>query len=335
MNLNLQLDVPVLFLTFNRLETTRRVFEQIKQQKPTQLFLASDGPRFSVTGEADVVHSVRRFLLDSIDWRCEVHTLFRSENLGNGLAVSSAVSWFFDQVEYGIILEDDCLPSDSFFKYARELLLHYKNETSVMHISGYNPLDISLKGTDSYYFTKIQQCWGWASWRRAWKNFSFNISADECKKFVHSRKFKQFFPHSEERRYWKRLFKEMSKTKADVWDSQWEFAIADNMGFCINPCRNLVSNIGLSNEEQYSNNIISNCNNILRYEITEINHPEEIILNNEFTDRISEEYFNIPVKHIFKYYLRRFFTDIVIHSVKKFQKFCLGKIENLKGKNAK
>lgn len=333
MNQSLQLDVPVLFLTFNRLETTKRVFEQIKKQKPSQLFLASDGPRFSIAGEADVVHSVRKFLLDSIDWRCEVHTLFRPENLGNGLAVSSAVSWFFDHVEYGIILEDDCLPSDSFFKFTSELLLHYKNETSIMHISGYNPLDISLKGTDSYYFTKIQQCWGWASWRRAWKNYSFNISPEKCKKFVRSRKFKQFFPHFAERPYWKRLFKEMTKNKADVWDSQWEFAIAENMGFCINPCRNLVSNIGLSNEK-YADNIISNCNNILRYEITDINHPEEIIFSNEFTDRISEEYFNIPINHIFKYYVN-LLLKYVVNSAKKLQNFCSGKIKKNKGTNVK
>ena len=320
MNQSQQLDVPVLFLTFNRLETARQVFEQIRKQKPTQLFLESDGPRFNKPGESDIVHSVRKFLLDSIDWRCEVHTLFRPENLGSGKAVSDAVTWFFDQVEYGIILEDDCLPSDSFFRYAKELLLKYKNETSIMQLSGNNPLDISLNGTDSYYFAKIPQCWGWASWRRAWKYFSFDITVDEYKKFVHSRKFKQVFPHIEERRYWKRVFKEMINHEIDAWDYQWEFAIAKNMGFCINPCRNLISNIGFSTDALHTADLTSKNNNALRYEITEINHPDKIILNKELSDRISEENYNIPIHNLGKYYLQHIYRDFLLHPAKKFVK---------------
>ncbi|NLK47110.1 MAG: nucleotide-diphospho-sugar transferase [Treponema sp.] len=335
MNHNKQLDVPVLFLTFNRLETTIQVFEQIKKQKPTQFFLASDGPRVDKIDEANVVHSVRKYLLDSIDWRCEVHTLFRSKNLGCGKAVSSAITWFFDNVEYGIILEDDCLPSDSFFKYAKELLLYYKKEPSVMHIGGYNPLDISLNGTDSYYFTKIHQCWGWASWRRSWKNFSYDITIEEYKNFIHSRKFKQVFPHIEERRYWKRVFREMTDQKINTWDYQWTFAILKNMGFCINPCRNLISNIGFSKDALHTTDIHNKNNNALRYEIFDINHPAEIILNKEFTDRISEEHFNIPINHLFRYYVRNIFKDIILFSMKRFVKFCINKFKDLKDKPLK
>ena len=331
MNQSQQLDVPVLFLTFNRLESARQVFEQIRKQKPTQLFLESDGPRFNKPGESDTVHSVRKFLLDSIDWRCEVHTLFRPENLGCGRAVSDAITWFFNQVEYGIILEDDCLPSDSFFKYARELLLKYKNETSIMHIAGYNPLDISLNGTDSYYFTKVHQCWGWASWRRAWNNYTFNISKDEYKRFINSRKFRQFFSHIEERRYWKRVFREMTEHKIDTWDYQWEFAIAKNMGFCINPCRNLISNIGFSTDALHTADLTSKNNNALRYEITEINHPDKIILNKELSDRISEEHYNIPIHNLGKYYLQHIYRDFLLHPAKQFIKRFYKK-NNSKGK---
>ena len=331
MNQNQQLDVPVLFLTFNRLETAKEVFAQIRKQKPSQLFLESDGPRFNKPGESDKVHSIRKFLLDSVDWRCQVHTLFRPENLGCGKAVSDAITWFFSQVEYGIILEDDCMPSDSFFKYASELLKKYKNETSIMHIAGYNPLDISLNGTNSYYFTKVHQCWGWASWSRAWKNYAFSISTTEYKKFIHSRKFKQFFPHIEERRYWKRVFGEMTEHKIDTWDYQWEFAIAKNMGFCINPCRNLVSNIGFSTDALHTADLTSKNNNALRYEITEINHPDKIILNNELSDRISEEHYNIPIHNLGKYYLQHFYRDFLLHPAKEFiKKFY--KRNNTKGK---
>ena len=121
------------------------------------MFLASDGPRTNVPDEKETVNEVRNYLLSEIDWSCKLKTLFRDENLGCGKAVSSAITWFFENVEMGIILEDDCLPSDSFFMYCRELLLKYKDNGRVMHIAGNNPLGISssFNDKDSYYFSKI------------------------------------------------------------------------------------------------------------------------------------------------------------------------------------
>jgi GR25 family glycosyltransferase involved in LPS biosynthesis len=107
----------ILFLVFNRLDTVKQVFEAIRQAKPPRFYIASDGPRYDRIGEKEKVEQVRKYILNTIDWECEVKTLFREQNFGCGRAVSSAITWFFEQEEQGIILEDDCLPTTSFFPY--------------------------------------------------------------------------------------------------------------------------------------------------------------------------------------------------------------------------
>ena len=111
------LDTPVLFLIFNRPDVTEKVFSQIKKATPKQLFIAADGPRAANAEDQVECAKTRQLVLDMIDWECEVKTLFREENLGCGLAVSQAITWFFEHVEMGIILEDDCYPDLSFFRF--------------------------------------------------------------------------------------------------------------------------------------------------------------------------------------------------------------------------
>jgi hypothetical protein len=149
----------VLFMTFNRLDTSQQVFEQIKIAKPPRLYLASDGARKQVEGESEKVEAVRNWLLSNIDWDCEVKSLFREENLGCGKAVSSAITWFFDNEKNGIILEDDCVPNQSFFRFCEELLDKYVDDKRIWQISGMNPL-VQSDMEESYYFAKIAQCWG-------------------------------------------------------------------------------------------------------------------------------------------------------------------------------
>ena len=109
------LSTAVLFLVFNRLDTTKEVFKAIRKAKPSRIYIASDGPRKIKNNEADKVKEVRSYIINNIDWQCDVNTLFREENLGCKIAVSTAIDWFFDNEEQGIILEDDCFPSQSFF----------------------------------------------------------------------------------------------------------------------------------------------------------------------------------------------------------------------------
>lgn len=294
----------VLFLIFNRLDTTKRVFEKIKEAKPPRLYLASDGAREEKKGERETVEEVRSFVLKNINWDCRVETLFREKNLGCGKAVSSAINWFFNQERDGIILEDDCLPDKTFFTFCEELLDYYKNESSVMHISG-DQFIPNFKSKDSYYFAKNMHCWGWASWSDRWRKYQFEASkfSDDLVKNISSDKNVQ--------KYWLEILRRLKKKEIDTWDYQWAFSIINNKGFCINPSVNLISNIGFGLESTHTGDSNNPFANMPTFEIKKINHPKKIKLNQEAVDYIFQNHFNIEMEK------KNFF----ISAVKKFLKF--------------
>ena len=168
------LETAILILLFNRPETTIRVFDKISQIKPQRLYIASDGPRKNIDGEKEKVKKVRE-IATRVDWPCEVKTLFRNENLGCKKGVSSAITWFFEQEEQGIILEDDCVPNLDFFTFCESLLDRYAEDERVSVITGNNFQNNKWRGDASYYFSKYNHCWGWASWRRSWKDYQGDI----------------------------------------------------------------------------------------------------------------------------------------------------------------
>lgn len=235
------LDTPILFLVFNRPEPTLRVFEQIRAIQPKRLYIAADGFRENKDGEEAKCLEVRK-IVTNVDWDCDVKTLFRDENLGCGLAVSSAISWFFDNEEDGIILEDDCLPDLSFFKFCESLLDKYRNDSRVMHIGGVNFCEEQNIPDESYYFSMIMHCWGWASWRRAWNKYNYKLTInDDIRKSLQN--------YTNERRqinYWEYVHNSMSGEvpKWNTWDYQWGMAIIKNNGLTIVPKYNLIQNIG-------------------------------------------------------------------------------------------
>ena len=170
-----QLNTAVLFLVFNRPETTARVFDAIRKARPPRLYVAADGPRTNRPGEAERVEKVRQ-IATAVDWPCEVNTLFRKDNIGCKRAVSGAITWFFEKEEEGIILEDDTLPSQSFFWFCQELLEIYRDDERIFIISGYNKQDEWNAEKVDYFFSYFGGIWGWASWRRAWKHFDIEMT---------------------------------------------------------------------------------------------------------------------------------------------------------------
>lgn len=280
---------PVLFLIFNRPDVTEKVFGQIKIAKPQKLYIASDGARDNKVGEKETVEKLRNWVVENVDWDCEVKTLFRDENLGCGKAVSSAITWFFKQEPDGIILEDDCLPSQSFFTYCEELLDYYKDDKRIWHISGENPLGI-VEAKNSYYFAKIQHCWGWASWADRWQHFKLDLK-DYDEKFI-----KNFSDDKNVQKYWLNILYEMKKYKIDSWAYPWTFEIVKQNGFCINPTMNLISNIGFDGAH-YSNDKDNPLLCKHTYEITKIIHPERLELDEKSTDKIYREVFHISDKY--------------------------------------
>lgn len=240
------LKTAVLFLVFNRPHNTAHVFEAIRRTRPPRLYIAADGPRRNRPDDVEKVKAVREYLMSHVDWDCEVKTLLREENLGCKHAVSSAITWFFDNEEMGIILEDDCLPSQSFFRFCEELLERFKEDSRVMKIAGYSLLDGRIEYPFSYYFGHIGFSWGWASWRRAWKHFDLGMSdwPDFKALAVH-----RVYPFTKMRN---RTFEQTFQGKIDTWDYQWDYAVAKNHGLSVIPVRSLVRNIGFGKDATHS-----------------------------------------------------------------------------------
>lgn len=271
------LQTPVLLLVFNRPDTTKRVFEEIRKARPTHLYIAADGPRVNKSGEAERCQQVRD-IATQVDWDCEVHTLFRETNLGCRVAVSSSINWFFDQVEEGIILEDDCLPDQSFFWFCQELLEKYRDNEQVMHIGGSNFQFGQVRGESSYYFSRIAHIWGWASWRRAWQYYDVNMQ--KLPDFIEQNRIAEIFHDKAVQKQWVKSLKKVSNG-VDTWDYQWAFAIFEQGGYTIIPNNNLVSNIGFGDNSTHSVNKEDKIANIKLQSINYINHPSSLIANQE------------------------------------------------------
>ncbi|MDD3083391.1 MAG: nucleotide-diphospho-sugar transferase, partial [Candidatus ainarchaeum sp.] len=207
------INIPILFLIFNRLDTTKQVFEEIRKAKPKKVYVAADGPRN--IEEKKKTDAVRKYVLDNIDWKCNVKTLFRKNNLGCGKAVSQAITWFFKNEEMGIILEDDCLPSQSFFPFCEELLKKYKDNEKIMHISGFNPVSKNKYSEADYFFSYTASIWGWATWRRAWKKYDFNMI--DYKKFESSDLIKKLFINTRIQNSYLNNFFLVFERKIDTW----------------------------------------------------------------------------------------------------------------------
>lgn len=241
---------PILFLVFNRPAETARVFEAIRQQKPRRLFVAADGARSDRAGEHELVAETRS-IATKVDWPCEVKTLFRDTNLGCGVAVSGAISWFFEQVEEGIILEDDCLPHPDFFPYCETLLARYRNERRIATIAGTHFLPEALPHQHSHYVSKYFQMWGWASWRRTWELYDFDLSKlspESCSELL-----QVTHPIAIECGYWTEIYKALKAGAIDTWDFQVFFSSWRTGANHVMPGRNLVSNIGYGPTATHTN----------------------------------------------------------------------------------
>ena len=245
------LDTPVLLIIFNRPEQTRRVFESIRAVRPIRLYVAADGPRNDHPSDLESC-SEARGIVDLVDWECEVKTLFQKSNLNCGKGPAAAISWLFENEEYGIILEDDCVASQSFFYYCQELLLRYRYDDRVMEISGTNPLGRYRLNGYTYYFAKYGSSWGWASWRRAWQHFDYNLSL--YSKMREEGFLDNMFDWWINKQYFYNIYNNTIKDleSIDWWDYQWEFARFINSGLTIVPRTNLVQNIGFGDHATHT-----------------------------------------------------------------------------------
>ena len=233
---------PILLLTFNRPDTTKRVLEAIAQQRPSQLFVACDGPREGVAQDAALVAEVKKVISDGVTWDCEVHTLYSDQNKGPKRGPAGAINWFFDHVSEGIILEDDCLPHPDFFGYCDELLERYRDDERIWAIQGDNSLRMRLQGDASYGFIPYALIWGWATWKRAWDKYDTDL--DIWKRIRGTKEHKRLWPDRIERRIRSANLDYMLEHPDIAWDYQWTFTVSYYRGLTVFPRRNLISNIG-------------------------------------------------------------------------------------------
>ncbi len=271
---------PVIFLIFRRPDLTARVFQAIRQAQPAKLFVVADGP--CSEDEAQLCQQART-VTETVDWPCEVFRNYSDTNLGCRNRVSSGITWALEHVEEAIILEDDCLPHPSFFYYCETLLDYYRDDKRIMVISGNNFQDGQQRTRYSYYFSKYNHCWGWATWRRAWQYWEMNPQ-----RWIEFRDEGLMYcvcDDINEEQYWTTIFDNLFlKGIPDTWDYAWTFACWAQGGLTILPHVNLVSNIGFRSDGTHTTGE-SPLANMPIEDIGELRHPAFMI-----RDRLADRY---------------------------------------------
>lgn len=240
---------PVLFLIFNRPELTKRSFAAIRHARPKKLYVAADGPRRDRAGEAEKAEAARQ-IATSVDWECDVRCLFRDDNLGCQKAVSEAITWMFETEQQGIILEDDCVADPSFFRFCDEMLERYAEQPEVGVVTGNNFQRGIRRGDASYYFSKYNHCWGWATWNRAWEKFDYSMR--DCSASIATSVIDRFATAKGEQRHWKRTFRNVRRGKINSWAFRWTYSCWSNQLLTITPAVNLVENIGFGDDATHT-----------------------------------------------------------------------------------
>lgn len=287
-----QLTTPVGFIIFNRPDTTERVFAEIARARPPKLLVVGDGPRANRPGEAEKVTACRA-IIHRVDWPCEVLTNYSEANLGCKVRVSSGLDWVFEQVPEAIILEDDCLPHPTFFRFCQEMLERYRDDEQIAMISGDNFLGAKSRFKDSYYFSRYCHIWGWASWRCAWKRYDRNAS--NWPNFRDENRLEKMNLNHSERRYWRSAFKGVYNGTIDTWDYQWVLTCFTNEMLSIMPSCNLISNIGFGKNATHtkSDSIFANMETSpIEFPLQ---HPSKVVVD-FYADRLSAElHFRLPL----------------------------------------
>ena len=242
--MNKAMNIPVIFIFFNKITTTKTVFEKVKNAKPSILFLVSDGARKEKTGEDIIVQTLRRWIESQIDWDCDVIKDYSDRNLGCKNRVVSGISNAFKKVDKAIIIEDDCLPRLGFFEFCQQMLTEYEDNTEVMLISGDNFLakDYYIMESD-YIFSKNAWIWGWATWKRAWD--LYDASIPDWPEYRNSGKLNELFESSYRINNIIKSTDAVYNNEIDTWDYQLCYTIWKNGGLCVVPKHMLVDNIGI------------------------------------------------------------------------------------------
>ncbi len=281
----------VALIIFNRPEHTLQAFRQIAAARPERLFVIADGPRAMVPEDAAKVKAARA-VTEAVDWPCEVLRNYADTNMGCGVRPSTGISWVFQHVEECIILEDDCVASPAFFRFCQEMLARYRDDESVMTVSGDQFLHRRLPG-DSYLFSRYPLIWGWATWRRAWARFEFEMR--QWPSLRETPWLRDLLENERASRYWTARFDYVANgRRSDIWDVAWVFATWLHRGMCIHPVRNLVSNIGVGAESTHTRDEAGTMAAEDGSMTFPLRHPQRTRVDCRYDDRLFDAIFARP-----------------------------------------
>jgi hypothetical protein len=300
---NVKITTPVALFIFNRPDTTKKVFEEIRKAEPERLFVIADGPRQNVERDKELCKLTRE-ITQNIDWNCKVTRDYAVENYGLRKRVSSGLAQMFNSVDEAIILEDDCIPHQSFFPFCQELLETYHDEKKVMMISGNNFFDELKNKEYSYHFSSFNHIWGWATWKRAW-----NLYNDEMEDWPNLREggfLSNILQDDVSVNYYKTIFQEVYENKINSWAYRWLYSMLRKDGLSIVPSKNLVTNIGFGTEATNARSNSHRTANIIAEEIEfPLKHPP-------ITERdLEADMFATKILHRFRG------KDLIVRTIKK------------------
>ncbi|MCH3924340.1 MAG: hypothetical protein LKE30_05435 [Bacteroidales bacterium] len=296
---------PILFIIFNNINTVEKVFGAIKKQKPNKLFIACDGARKNLKGEEEKCKIVKDFVLNNIDWNCEINTMFLKDNLGPAKAIYKFIFWFLEKEEQGIILEHDCLPNDDFFVYCEELLEKYKHNEKISCICGNNSQEKVESCENSYYFSYIPQLWGFAIWKRSLDGYDLYLKNYTLKEF--KKDTKRMLTAKHEKRVFIDKFLSMKKQGYNTWDYQYMFNMWHKHSFSVVPKYNLVSNIGFCKSALHCKNEKDSRSKEKTYPILPLKHPNRIEVNKKADDvTYYALWYKTNLKLLYRFFLRKF-----------------------------
>lgn len=280
------LNTPIALIVFNRPTPTQAVFERIRSAQPRTLMVIADGPREGRNGESEACRRVRE-IVEHVTWPCNLLTNYSETNMGCGRRVSSGIDWVFRNATEAIILEDDCLPDPAFFRFCAELLQRYREDKRVMHVSGSNLLFGRRYTERSYHFSHYPVCWGWATWRRAWQLYDFEMAEWKGNR----QRYLERFVHERERAFWESNLDSIRDGRVDTWDYQWSLACLTRGGFSITPAVNLVSNIGFGPDATHTTSRFLAMRRSVGTMQFPLDHPSDVAANTEADDFVARRLF--------------------------------------------
>lgn len=309
---NFVFDTAVAFFVYNRLDTTEKVFQRIREIKPPRFYVICDAARPNKEGDDKKVQAVRDYIDSHIDWECEVHKNYAETNMGCKKRVTSGISWVFEHEEQVIIIEDDVLLDPSFFRFCQEMLNHYKDDERVMLVGAHKRLE-DFKTPNDYIFTADNYIWGWGTWKRTWEKYDVDLKnwpKNKADGLMHKVFMKDKADYIDE---------ELDRTfdgSLDGWDYQLMMCLAENNGLCIVPNVNLIENIGFNRDDATHTKGKGEDMHVCSYQFP-IHFRDEVVRDLDYDVAVQKKfYYKNPVMKQIKKFIKLFIPQKVIDKLK-------------------